>query len=66
MKKFNRMRQIFNLLDGKALTVKEVENQIGDISTRASESLLRHYYKEGYLIRKRPIKMMVTSFSPVN
>ena len=44
------MIEVFELLEGNSLTVREVSDDL-DIDLQLADSLLRHYNKNGYLTR---------------
>ena len=57
MNRWERMYQIFELLEGSQLTVRELTDMIKEraITLNFIDSMLRHYRKNGYLTRKKNI-----------
>lgn len=57
MERWERMLEIFGLLEGNGLTVRELtdilERKEGTITLNLIDSLLRHYNKNGYLNRTK-------------
>lgn len=68
MERWERMLEIFELLEGNALTVRELTDILevneGTITLNLVDFLLRHYNKNGYLSRyKNPFKVYSYSLS---
>ena len=57
MDRWERMYQIFELLEGNQLTVRELTDMIKEktITLNFIDSMLRHYRHNGYLTRKKNI-----------
>lgn len=57
LKRFERQKEIFELLEGDQLTVRELTDVLevneGTITLNLVDFLLRHYNKMGYLKRKK-------------
>lgn len=50
MLRWERMKIVFELLEGDSLTVRKVSDDL-DIVVKLADFLLRHYNKNGYLTR---------------
>jgi DNA-binding PadR family transcriptional regulator len=50
------MYQVLNLINGKALTVADIEEEIEDLDVFRVANLLEYYAKVNILIKKRPVK----------
>ena len=48
--RWERMREVFELLEGNSLTIREVSDDL-DIDLQLADNLLRHYNRNGYLTR---------------
>ncbi|MBA7539966.1 hypothetical protein ES705_32255 [subsurface metagenome] len=55
MERWERMKEVFELLDnGNSLTVRELSDTL-DIDLQLADNLLRHYNKNGYLTRYKDV-----------
>ena len=60
MERWERMYQVFELLDyNDNMTVKKLSDEL-DIDVKLADFLLRHYNKNGYLTRKKDFTFKYT------
>lgn len=70
MKRFERQKEVFELLEGDNLTVRELHDILevneGTITLNLVDFLLRHYNKMGYLKRKKNLSKIYSYELSIN
>lgn len=54
MERWVRQKQVFEILENRNLTVKQLSDLL-DIDLQLADNLLRHYRRHGYLTRKKDL-----------